>query len=134
LVAVRPVADLLGARRQAAAARQQPSSPIGTVGAMEPRTSLVTFGVADLALSKAFYEAMGWRGSEVEETVLIQAGSVALTLWGREKLAEDSGLDDTGTGTDGFGGVALTHNRGFTLADDGPLVLPDFDATPVPAA
>src|SRR5689334_25431484 len=44
----------------------------------------------------------------MEETVFFQAGSMALILWGRAKLAEDSGLADTGAG--GFDGVVLAHN------------------------
>ena len=75
---------------------------------MEPRISLVTLGVADLARAKAFYERLGWRGQEVQETVFIQAGGLALILWGRDKLAADCGLDDSGPG--GFGGIALAHN------------------------
>lgn len=143
---------------------------------MEPRISLVTLGVTDLARAKRFYEALGWRGQEVQETVFFQAGALALVLWGRDALAADSGIDP---GTPGeFGGIALAHNvrsaeevdalvaaaehagatvtrppartfyggyagvfrdpdghpwevahnPGFTLADDGSLVLPDFEA------
>jgi catechol 2,3-dioxygenase-like lactoylglutathione lyase family enzyme len=40
---------------------------------MDQRVSLVTLGVTDLARSRAFYEALGWRGQEVEETVFFQA-------------------------------------------------------------
>ncbi|MCB1040080.1 MAG: hypothetical protein KDA94_11225, partial [Acidimicrobiales bacterium] len=29
---------------------------------VEPRISLVTLGVADVARAKAFYEALGWHG------------------------------------------------------------------------
>jgi predicted lactoylglutathione lyase len=75
---------------------------------MEQRISLVTLGVSDMARSRAFYEALGWRGQEVEETVFFQAGGLALVLWGRDKLARDCGLTD-GTGA-GFGGIALAHN------------------------
>jgi uncharacterized protein len=31
---------------------------------MEPRISLVTLGVADLARSTAFYEALGWKRAD----------------------------------------------------------------------
>ena len=55
-----------------------------------------------------FYERLGWRGQEVEETVFFQAGGVALVLWGRDKLANDAGIEDSTT--DGFGGMALAHN------------------------
>ncbi|MEV6768679.1 VOC family protein [Nocardia sp. NPDC051030] len=75
---------------------------------MEQRVSLITLGVADLARSRTFYETLGWRGQEVEETVFFQAGGLGLVLWSREKLALDSGLDDAhGTG---FGGIVLAHN------------------------
>ncbi|MBM0233877.1 VOC family protein [Micromonospora sp. STR1_7] len=75
---------------------------------MEQRISLVTLGVTDVARAKAFYQHLGWRGQEVEETVFFQAGGLALVLWGRDKLAEDAGVDDPGTG--GFGGMALAQN------------------------
>ena len=75
---------------------------------MEPRISLVTLGVADLARSRAFYEALGWRGQEVEETYFVQAGGSAVVLWSRAQLADDAGVRDDGH--DGFGGVTLAHN------------------------
>jgi predicted lactoylglutathione lyase len=75
---------------------------------MDQRVSLVTLGVADVGRARRFYEALGWAGQEVEETVFFQAGGMALVLWGREKLAADSGIDDRGT--EGFGGVALAQN------------------------
>jgi predicted lactoylglutathione lyase len=75
---------------------------------VEQRISLVTLGVGDLPRAKTFYEALGWRGQEVEETVFFQAGGLVVVLWGRAALAADSGVTDGGT--DGFGGVALAHN------------------------
>jgi catechol 2,3-dioxygenase-like lactoylglutathione lyase family enzyme len=75
---------------------------------MEQRISLVTLGVSDVARSRAFYEALGWRGQEVEETVFFQAGGLALVVWGRDKLAQDCGLTDGAPA--GFGGIALAHN------------------------
>ncbi|MEU8753511.1 VOC family protein [Streptomyces chartreusis] len=75
---------------------------------MEQRITLITLGVSDLARSKAFYEALGWRGQEVEETVFFQAGGLGLVLWGREKLARDCGLEPGAAS--GFGGIALAHN------------------------
>ncbi|WP_328882871.1 VOC family protein [Streptomyces sp. NBC_00299] len=78
---------------------------------MEQRISLVTLGVLDVTRSRAFYEALGWRGQEVEETVFFQAGGLALVLWGRDKLAQDCGLTDGTAGAPaGFGGIALAHN------------------------
>lgn len=76
---------------------------------MEQRISLVTLGVADLLRSRGFYEQLGWRGQEVEETVFFQAGGQAIVLWGRDKLAADCGVVDVGSS---FGGIALAHNVG----------------------
>jgi catechol 2,3-dioxygenase-like lactoylglutathione lyase family enzyme len=75
---------------------------------VEQRLSLVTLGVADLARAKAFYERLGWRGQEVEETVFFQIGGLVLVLWSRARVAADAGVHDTGT--DGFGGMTLAHN------------------------
>lgn len=75
---------------------------------MEQRITLVTLGVLDLARAKRFYEALGWRGQEVEETVFFQAGGLGLVLWDRGKLAWECGLEPGSAG--GFGGMALSHN------------------------
>ena len=75
---------------------------------MEQRISIITLGVADVSRARTFYERLGWRGQEIEETVFFQVGGMALILWGRAKLAEDSGVSDGGAG--GFDGVDLAHN------------------------
>lgn len=75
---------------------------------MEQRLSLVTLGVSDVSRARRFYEQLGWRGQEAEETVFFQAGGIAVVLWGREKLADDSGITDSSA--DGFGGMALAQN------------------------
>jgi predicted lactoylglutathione lyase len=75
---------------------------------MEQRVSLITLGVSDVRRARAFYEALGWTGQEVEETVFFQIGGSGLVLWGREKLAADAGVDDDGTSD--FGGVTLAYN------------------------
>ena len=75
---------------------------------MEQRISIVTLGAGDLARSRAFYEALGWRGQEMQETVFFQTGGIAVILWGRAKVADDAGLP--APGTDGFGGITLAHN------------------------
>lgn len=84
------------------------SSLAPKLGDMEQRLSLVTLGVSDLARSRAFYEVLGWRGQEVEETVFFQAGGIALVLWSLEKLARDAGIPNTPP--TGFGGIVLAHN------------------------
>src|SRR5512140_610927 len=75
---------------------------------MEQRISLITLGVADVSRARTFYERLGWRGQEAEETVFFQAGGMALILWGRAKLADDSGVEDADAA--GFDGVVLAHN------------------------
>jgi len=75
---------------------------------MEQRISLITLGVADLERARAFYQGLGWKGQEIEETVFIQAGGIALVLWGREKLARDCGISDDQIS--GFSGVVFAHN------------------------
>ena len=75
---------------------------------MEQRLSLVTLGVADLARSRAFYEALGWRSgaAPADDVVFFQSGGMIVALWGRDQLAEDSGVEDGG----GWGAVTLAHN------------------------
>ena len=84
---------------------------------MEQRISLVTLGVEDLGRARSFYEALGWGGQEVEETVFFQAGRMAFVLWGRDKLRSDCGIPDGPVGT--FDGVVLAHNvRSEAEVDD----------------
>jgi catechol 2,3-dioxygenase-like lactoylglutathione lyase family enzyme len=73
---------------------------------VEQRLSLVTLGVADLDRARSFYEALGWSGVADEEVVFFQAGGMIVALWGRDKLAEDSRVEDPG----GWGGVTLAYN------------------------
>lgn len=75
---------------------------------MEQRVSLITIGVADIGRSRSFYEQLGWKGHEVEDTVFFQTGGLAVVLWGRDKVAADAGIDDDGSSR--FGGIALAHN------------------------
>jgi catechol 2,3-dioxygenase-like lactoylglutathione lyase family enzyme len=74
---------------------------------MEQRISLVTLGVGDLARARTFYERLGWRGQEVEQTVFFQAGGLGVVLWGRDQLAVDCHIEDAGAS---FGGIVLAHN------------------------
>jgi uncharacterized protein len=67
-------------------------------------SALITLGVAD---HSAFYERLGRRVAlEVEETVFFQAGGLVVSLWSRDKLAQDGGVTDGG----GWGGVPLAPN------------------------
>jgi catechol 2,3-dioxygenase-like lactoylglutathione lyase family enzyme len=78
------------------------------IGPVEQRLSLVTLGVADLARSRGFYEALGWstRAKPDDDVVFFQAGGMIVALWGRTELAGDSGVEDGG----GWGGITLAHN------------------------
>ena len=75
---------------------------------MEQRLSLVTLGVSDLGRARRFYEALGWttRAAPEDDVVFFQAGSMVVALWGRDQLAEDSGVADGG----GWGGITLAYN------------------------
>ena len=77
---------------------------------MEPRVSLITLGVDDLARSRAFYEALGWRSNAEPDAdiVFFQAGGSIVALWGRENLAADTGLE-AGVDGGGFDGIVLAH-------------------------
>lgn len=72
---------------------------------MEQRISLITLGSDDVARARRFYEALGWVGQEVSDTVFFQAGGLALVIWGRQALADDMGVDVAELRT-----TALAHN------------------------
>src|SRR5690348_4687896 len=75
---------------------------------VEQRVSLITLGVADLGRARAFYEALGWttRAAPDDDVVFFQAGGLIVALWGRQQLAEDTGVEDSG----GWGGITLAYN------------------------
>lgn len=77
---------------------------------MERRLSLVTLGVADLARSIAFYEALGWKRSvtAAEGVAFFQLGPIALSLFPDPDLAEDTGLAVRASAD--FRGISLAHN------------------------
>lgn len=73
---------------------------------MEARLSLVTLGVADIARSKAFYEAMGFRAVfENEQIVFLPMGGLVLALFGKHDLDADMARENAGNGH-----IALAHN------------------------
>jgi catechol 2,3-dioxygenase-like lactoylglutathione lyase family enzyme len=74
---------------------------------VEQRLSLVTLGVADVKRAREFYERLGWRRTgEGDDVAFFQAGGMVLAVWGRDELAKDSAVEDTG----GWGGVTLAYN------------------------
>ncbi|MBM6596174.1 VOC family protein [Microvirga pudoricolor] len=76
---------------------------------MQPRITLLTLGVADVAKARAFYEAWGWKASSAsqEGVTFFQANGLALALFGRADLAADAGVEDTPTG---FSAVSIAYN------------------------
>ena len=73
------------------------------------RVTLITLGVADLAVSRAFYGRMGWKehGESQEGIAFFQLNGLALALFGREALAADQGRPGAALGT---GAVTLAQN------------------------
>ncbi|MEP3120755.1 MULTISPECIES: VOC family protein [Alphaproteobacteria] len=73
---------------------------------MEQRVSLITLGVADIARSRAFYEALGWKAAfENEEVVFFQLNGIVLGLFRRDSFDLDMKRDNDGTGR-----IALAYN------------------------
>jgi uncharacterized glyoxalase superfamily protein PhnB len=76
---------------------------------VEPRLSLVTLGVADVAHARTFYESLGfaaWSASNAN-VCFMSAGGVVLSLYGRAALAEDACVP---AAPSGFSGITLAHN------------------------
>jgi catechol 2,3-dioxygenase-like lactoylglutathione lyase family enzyme len=73
------------------------------------RITLVTLGVADVARSTAFYEALGWRrsGASNDDVSFFHTAGPVLAVWGRTSLADDAAVPVAG---DGFRGVAVAIN------------------------
>ena len=80
---------------------------------MEPRLTLVTLGVRDLAQALRFYrDGLGWPvGSEAENVAFFRVGGVILSLYPRHLLAEDATLPaGAAESPDAFPGFTLAHN------------------------
>ncbi len=76
---------------------------------MAPHISLVTLGVRDVAAATAFYERLGFKksGASQEAVTFIQAGPVALGLFGRDALENDAKASGLWTGN---GGITVAMN------------------------
>jgi catechol 2,3-dioxygenase-like lactoylglutathione lyase family enzyme len=76
---------------------------------MEPRITLVTLGVSDLARSIRFYrDGLGLPQRETPEGVaFFEMRGMWLSLYAREALAEDATVSPEGSG---FRGFTLAHN------------------------
>jgi len=76
---------------------------------MRQNLSLVTLGVNDLARSRAFYTALGWKeapGSS-EDVVFYSLQGLILSIFPRDHLAKDA---EVPAGGSGFGGITLALN------------------------
>jgi len=64
---------------------------------MDPRISLTTLGVDDMARSRAFYEALGWKASPEsnDDVTFFQVGGSIFGLYGRAALADDATVENT---------------------------------------
>jgi len=87
---------------------------------MDQRVTLITFGVADVARARAFYEAIGWRASSEsnDQVVFFQAGTTVFGLYGQEMLSNDTGIP----GKPEPGGVTLACNVRSRKEVDATLV------------
>jgi len=87
---------------------------------LDQRVSLVTLGVADVALACSFYQRLGWQASARGNAsiVFFQLNGFVLALYGRAALAEDGAMADAGPG---FGGIALAYNVRERAEVDGVL-------------
>jgi len=75
---------------------------------MPQRVTLITLGVEDLARSRAFYQALGWRPAQAEGGIVFyQLNGQVLGLFGRAALAEDQGRPGAELGT---GAMTLAQN------------------------
>ncbi len=73
------------------------------------RLTLVTLGVADVARATSFYEALGWQRSSAsnDSVSFFQLGGLALSVFGRQDLADDAMVPSAGHG---FSGISLAIN------------------------
>ena len=79
---------------------------------MEQRITFFTLGVHNLQVSTGFYENnFGWKRSAMstENIVFFDLNGIHLSLYNRKALAEDSTVDEVGSG---FKGFTLAHNVG----------------------
>ncbi|MGD8912540.1 MAG: VOC family protein [Candidatus Thiodiazotropha sp.] len=76
---------------------------------MAPRINLITLGVGDLALSIAFYQAIGFPRYpyDSEDIAFFQLQGSWLALYPKQALAEDVGLTPQ---SQGFANFTLSHN------------------------
>lgn len=94
---------------------------------MEPRVSLITLGVRDVARSRAFYvDGLGWEpvNEVADEVIFFQVGhGLLLSLWRRADLLEEAGpgIHEGHHGPEPVAPLALAHNVGSPAQVDDVL-------------
>lgn len=88
--------------------------------ALKPTLSLVTLGVSDLERAKQFYSNLGWSALPLpaEGVAFFKLDGIMLSLFPREELAKDAGVEDS---VPGFSGISLAHNVGSEAEADAAL-------------
>ncbi len=76
---------------------------------MEPRINLVTLGVADVDRAVEFYRELGFPVDRRGDAAFFELDGAWLSVFPREALAADAGVD---AGQTRFDGVTLAHNVG----------------------
>lgn len=77
---------------------------------MRPKLNLVTLGVKDFERALKFYQdGLGWQPSSAsqDDVAFFPLGGVVLSLYPRDKLAEDARVSPEGSG---FAGLTLAYN------------------------
>ncbi len=76
---------------------------------MRQNLTLITFGAADVEKSAQFYESLGWKRSDkgTDDFILFELGGILFSLYPREALAKDMGIENAGPA---FGGMAVSYN------------------------
>ena len=99
---------------------------------MDQRLSLVTLGVRDLERARRFYVALGWisGAAPADDGFFFQAGCMIVALWGREQLAEDTVVEDSG----GWGGITLAYNARSPSEVDAVLAEAEAAGATIPRA
>jgi uncharacterized protein len=99
---------------------------------VEQRLSLVTLGVRDLGRARQFYKALGWTSgaAPADDVVFFQAGCMIVALWGRDQLAEDTVVEDSG----GWGGITLAYNTRSPEEVDSVLAEAEAAGATIPRA
>ena len=81
---------------------------------MQPRVTIIGLGVNNLKTATAFYkEKFGWKLTKAsnEHISFFQLNGLLLSLYPKDKLAEDATVDANGSGFKGFTLAYNTHTK-----------------------